>query len=201
MASCTASGIRLILISGWMIVALSASAGQPTEHIRQTTSRILNILQAPEYAGEEHAEKRRTAIRQAVDQRFDWTAMAQRALGRHWRDKTDKQRQEFLDLFGKLLEARYMNKVENYSGNKVSYERETRDGHYAAVDATIYTETDRKLSVAYRMHEKDNEWLVYDVIIEGVSLVMNYRSQFNSILARSSFDTLLDKLRDKVNNE
>ncbi len=178
-----------------------ARAEQPMDAIKSATDKILNILTSEDYQGKANEEKRENAIRQAVDERFDWNAMSRRALGRHWRKFNDQQQQRFLELFGELLETRYMDQVEGYSGEDVQYKNERVDGNYSQVDVAIITDKGKEIAVQYRMHQSDAEWLVYDVVIEGVSLVMNYRSQFNSILARSTPDELLDKIQKKVDKQ
>lgn len=175
-------------------------AGAPMNQVRNTTDKVLDVLTQPELKGAEKAEERHSKVRKIVDNRFDWTAMCKRALGRHWRGKSEKQRTEFIELFGALLEKRYMAKIDNYSGQEVMYQDEQVDDEYAEVDVDIITKDGKEIDVRYRMHKtgrQKNEWMVYDIVIEGVSLVNNYRSQFNSILNRSSFDELLEKLREK----
>jgi phospholipid transport system substrate-binding protein len=133
-----------------------------------------------------------------VDERFDWEEMARRALGRYWAQRTAEEKKEFVALFSELVERTYMGKVEDYSGEKVRYEGETIDGNYAVVKVNIITQKNRDISVDYRLQKEGNEWLVYDVSIEGVSLVNNYRSQFNSIILQSSYQNLIKRLKAKV---
>lgn len=189
-----------IVCLAWMlgIGQCVAQAATPMETVRESTKEVLQVLSDPAFEGEEKARERHDKIRAIIDEDFDWTAMCRRALGRHWRGKSEKQQEEFIELFGKLLERRYMDKIDNYSGQEVRYEDERIEEDYARVDVAIITDNDKEIDVQYRMHKKEKGWMVYDVVIEGVSLVMNYRSQFNSILGRSSFDKLLEKLREKT---
>jgi phospholipid transport system substrate-binding protein len=124
--------------------------------------------------------------------------MARRALATHWAKRTPQERKEFVPLFSDLLERTYMKKVEDYSGEKVLYEGETRDGDYAVVKVKIVTKKNKDISVEYRLKKEGNNWLVYDVSILGVSLVNNYRTQFNSIISQSSYENLVKKLKEKV---
>jgi len=133
-----------------------------------------------------------------VDERFNWEAMTQRSLARHWQKRTDAEKKEFIALFGKLLERTYLDKVGSYSGEKVVYVGEAIDGKYGTVTAMILTHSQTEVEVLYRLKEINGDWLVYDISIEGVSLVNNYRKQFNSIIVSSSYDDLVQKLRDKV---
>jgi phospholipid transport system substrate-binding protein len=179
-------------------VTVSALGGEPTEKIRQTTDKILSIVADPSLKTPSKVEERRKLIRKAVDKRFDWEEMARRSLARHWAPRTDEERKEFILLFAELLERTYMSKVEGYSGEKVLYEGEKTDGDYATVKVKIVTKKNVDIPVEYRLKKKGNEWLVYDISIEGVSLVNNYRTQFNSIVTQSSYESLVKKLRAKA---
>ncbi len=180
------------------VISFPAFAGEPTEQIKQTTDKIISILADPALREPARAEERRKLIRRAADERFDWEEMARRSLARHWVVRTDEEKKEFISLFSDLLERTYMDKVEGYSGEKVLYEGETVDGGYGVVRAKILTAADVEISVQYRVRRKGNGWFIYDVSIEGVSLVNNYRTQFNSILLRSSYQELVKKLEAKL---
>jgi phospholipid transport system substrate-binding protein len=132
-----------------------------------------------------------------VDERFDWGEMAQRALARHWNQRTPEEKKEFTRLFGDLLEKTYLTKVEGYSGEKVQYEGESVDGNYAVVKIKIVTEKNVDIPIEYRLKKEAADWFVYDISIEGVSLVNNYRSQFNTIISQSSYGNLVKKLKEK----
>ena len=131
------------------------------------------ILSDPSLLPPEMAGERKRRIREAVDERFDWSEMSRRALGRHWKNRSKEEKEAFTAVFAKLLEGAYMQKVANYSGEKVIYEDERVDGNYGAVTAKIITSKNEEISVEYRLKKKTNEWMVYDVSIEGVSLVNN----------------------------
>ncbi len=182
-------------------VALEASAGVPTEQIRVTTDKIIAIVTDPNLKGDEKAPERNRKIRQAVDERFDWEAISRRALGRHWKKRTAEERAEFVTLFGRLLERTYMDKVSDYSGQKVTYAGERIDGEYAVVSMNISTTKNEEISVDYRVRRRGQDWYVYDVSIEGVSLVDNYRVQFNNIIMKSSYEGLRKRLEAKVAEE
>ena len=173
-------------------------AGAPTDGIKETTDRILAVVSDPALKGPENTKKRGQLIRKAVDERFHWEAMTRRSLSRHWRKRTKSERIEFIDLFGKLLERTYLDKVGSYSGEKVIYVGETIDGKYGTVTAKILTRSETEVPVRYRLKETNGVWRVYDISIAGISLVNNYRKQFNSIILRSSYDELVRKLRKKV---
>jgi phospholipid transport system substrate-binding protein len=188
-------GVFLFLILG---IAVSGWAGEPMDRIKQTTDTILSIVSDPTLKVPSKAEERRKQIRNAVDQRFDWEEMARRSLARHWAQRTEEEKKEFIRLFGDLLERTYMDKIEGYSGEKVQYEGDTVEGDYAVVRVKIITKKNVDIPVEYRLQKKGNNWLVYDVSIEGVSLVNNYRTQFNSIMVGSSYADLVKRLKAKV---
>jgi len=188
------------LISFFLIfgMTLPAWAGEPTEKIKQTTEKILSIVKDPALKSPAKAQERKKLIRQAVDERFNWEEMARRALARHWEKRTEEEKKEFVSLFADLLERTYLNKVEGYSGEKVRYEGESVDASYASVKMKIITEKNVDIPVEYRLRKGAMDWLVYDVSIEGVSLVNNYRTQFNSIITQSSYGNLVKKLKEKT---
>ena len=187
-------GLCLLFLLG---SAVPGWSGEPTDKIKQTTDKIISIVKNPALKGPAKAEEKRKMIRQAVDERFDWEEMAQRALARHWSQRTPEEKKEFVRLFGDLLERTYLNKVEGYSGEKVQYEGESVDGDYSAVKVKIVTDKNVDIPVEYRLRKINANWLVYDISIEGVSLVNNYRSQFNTIISQSSFGNLVKKLKEK----
>jgi phospholipid transport system substrate-binding protein len=175
-----------------------ALAGGPTEKVMETTDKILSIVTSPDFSAPGKEAERKKAIRKAVDERFDWEEMSRRSLGTHWRARTPEERKNFVHLFGELLERTYLDRVEGYSGEKVHYLNERLDGEYAEVDVKIVTAQNTEVPVKYRLRQKGNDWLVYDINIAGVSLVNNYRVQFSSVLAKSSFEDLVKQLEKKV---
>jgi len=178
-------------------MALPGLAGEPTDQIKQTTDKILSIITNPALKPPSKTGEREKLIRQAADERFDWEEMARRSLATHWAKRTAEERKEFVRLFADLLERTYRKKVEDYSGEKVLYEGETKDGDYVKVKVKIVTKKNKDIPVEYRLKKEGNDWFIYDVSIEGVSLVNNYRTQFNNIIVQSSYENLVKKLRDK----
>jgi phospholipid transport system substrate-binding protein len=187
--------VLLLLVFG---IALPGWAGEPTDEIKQTTDKILSILTNPSLKGSSKTAEREKLIRQAIDERFDWEEMSRRSLARYWDQRTDGEKKEFVRLYSDLLERTYMDKVEGYSGEKVIYEGESIDNGYAVVKVKIVTKKNTDIHVHYRLKREENKWLVYDVSIEGVSLVNNYRTQFNSIILKSSYENLVKRLRERV---
>ena len=187
--------VLLLLVFG---IALPGWAGEPTDEIKQTTDKILSILTNPSLKGRSKTTEREKLIRQAIDERFDMEEMSRRSLAKYWDQRTDGEKKEFVRLYSDLLERTYMDKVEGYSGEKVIYEGESIDNGYAVVRVKIVTKTNTDIRVHYRLKRDGNKWLVYDVSVEGVSLVNNYRTQFNSILLKSSYENLVKRLRERV---
>ena len=194
---------RCLLLIPFLLISLtlgiaSSWAGEPTQQIKETTDKILVILSNPSLKGPAQAEERRKVIGQTVDERFDWEEMSRRSLARHWAARTPEEKKEFIGLFRDLLERTYLDKVDDYSGEAVTYQGDTIDGNYASVKVKIVTSKGKEIPVEYRVMKKQTQWLVYDMTIEGVSFVNNYRSQFNSILSKSPYSELVKKLKDKA---
>ncbi len=173
-------------------------AAEPMEAIKQTTDKILAIVTNPALKSPSKAVEKEKLIRLAADERFDWEEMARRSLATHWAKRTPEERKEFVHLFSDLLERTYMKKVEDYSGEKVLYAGETKEGDYATVKVKIITKKNKDIPVEYRLKKEGNNWLIYDVSIEGVSFINNYRTQFNSIILQSSYENLVKRLKEKV---
>lgn len=190
-------GMALLVILAWW-GPCPVWAGVPTEKVREATDKIIAIVSDPILKDPAKAAQRRQKIRQAVDELCDWEEMSRRSLGRAWAQRNEQERKEFVHVFGQLLERTYIDNVEGYSGEKVNYIGERVDGGFAEVEVRILTTKNREIPVTYRMRNKEQKWWVYDIVIEGVSLVNNYRAQFNDILARSSFEVLMRRLKEKI---
>jgi phospholipid transport system substrate-binding protein len=185
------------LVAG-ISVSVPCQAATPMQEVKQTTDKILSIVTNPALKTPEKAGERKKLIREAVDEIFDWREMARRTLARHWAARSEAEKKEFTSLFADLLERTYLDRVEGYSGQKVVYEGENVQGDYATVDVQIKSREGRGIPVDYRLKKVEDKWFIYDVVIEGVSLINNYRTQFNSILVNNSFQSLLQKLKAKV---
>jgi phospholipid transport system substrate-binding protein len=194
--TCLTRGILSLFLVWAMAVPLLAA--NPMEEIKQTTDKILSIVTNPALKAPSKTEEREKLIHQAVYERFDWGEMSRRSLAIHWAKRTPEERKEFIRLFSELLERTYMKKVEGFSGEKVLYEGEAIERDYATVKIKIVTKKDKDIPVEYRLKKEGNNWFIYDVSIEGVSLVNNYRTQFNSILLQSSYEDLVKRLREKA---
>jgi phospholipid transport system substrate-binding protein len=196
-------GVGVLLSGLWLVSAPSrAQAGEPQEKVRETIDAVLAVLQDKSLQGEENSGKRRAKMRQAVFQRFGFEEMAQRALGQYWPKRTPAEKKEFVSLFSDLLERSYITKIEGYTGEQqVLYTKESIDKDYASVRTEIVVKRDANVEVVYQLLRRDGSWQVYDVVIEGVSLVNNYRTQFNNIISRESYEALVKKLKLKLEQE
>jgi phospholipid transport system substrate-binding protein len=180
-----------------LILAGPAAAGPPTDQLRTQINRVIKTLEDPALQKEGKVLERRKAVRKIAEEIFDFGETAKRSLARHWQGRTPAEQQEFVGLFTDLLERSYMSKVELFDGERITYTGETIDGELALVRTRIITKQGTEIPVDYRLHKKNEKWLVYDVIIEGVSLVANYRSQFNKIIQTSSYQELVKKMKTK----
>jgi phospholipid transport system substrate-binding protein len=180
----------LLLISVTSVV----EAGEPQEKIRKTINDVLDVLSNQALPEQE----RKAKVREVVLQRFDFEEMAKRSLGRHWQKRTPEEQQEFLQLFTDLLEKSYIDKIEQSEGKEaVNYTEETIEDDNASVRTAIVQKRDQDIDVEYRLLKRNGDWQVYDVAIERVSLVNNYRTQFNKILLQESYEELIKKIKLK----
>ena len=179
-------------------IAAPGLAGEPIDQLKQTTDKVLAILADPALKAPNKAKEKRELTLKTVNERFDWEEMTRRSLARHWTQRTSEEKREFVQLYKELLERVYMEKVEGYSWNKILYEGESIDGDYGVVKVKIFTAKDQVIHVEYRLLKKGNSWLIYDFSVEGVSLVNNYRTQFNDIIVKSSYQELVEKLKAKA---
>jgi len=180
--------------------ARPATAGEkgPMDTVREGIDKALAVLRDPALKAPERKEERRRKLEAAVDEYFNWPAMARSSLGIHWRKLTDQQRREYVRLYRQLVRNTYMTKVEGYTSEKILYDKERVQGNYARVYMRIITTKGQEVPVVNSMKRFDGQWLVYDIAVEGVRLVNNYRTQFSSMLNRMSYSEFLDELRKKV---
>jgi phospholipid transport system substrate-binding protein len=173
-------------------------AGVPTDQVRSTTDQVLAILNNPNLATQAASGERRSRLRQVIYPRFDFADMARRSLGPTWRRISPAEQQEFVRLFTELLAESYVNNIESYKGERILYGREAQEQEYAEVNTKLVTTRGEEIPVDYKLHKVDGDWRVYDVVIENISLVNNYRAQFTRLLTKSSFAELLDRIREKL---
>jgi phospholipid transport system substrate-binding protein len=178
------------------------AADEPGKLIMKTIDNGLAVLKEPSLKGKEKAEERRQRLWKEISFIFNFEEMSKRALGQHWKKRTADEKKEFVELFTNILKDAYIGKTDAYSGEKIVVLKEKiDDNNYATVQTKIISNTGTEVFVDYRMLNNDGKWTIYDVIIEGVSLVNNYRSQFNNILLKSSYEELIQKMKDKTGKE
>ena len=176
-------------------------AGLATDQVKGTVDQVIKILTDPALKGEKKIRERRAKIRQVVLQRFGFTEMSRRSLGRYWNERTPEERTEFVSLYTDLLERAYIDRIDGYTGEQVVYLGESIDGDYSEVRSKIVTKRNQEIPIIYRLQLASTNWEVYDVIVEGVSLVNNYRTQFSKIIRTSSYQELVKKMQVKLEGE
>lgn len=190
------------IVVTWFVVIAAAPPGteSPTEAVRGTVSRVLSILEDPALKDPAKLIPRRRMLEEVIASRFDYAEMSKRALAADWTPLTQVQRVEFVELFKRFLSDRYAEKIEGYSGEQVLYLSERIEGTYAEVRTELRSDK-TTIPMDYRLLAKEGRWHAYDIIIDGVSLVKNYRSQFQKIIRESSYEELVKKLRERTLTE
>jgi len=190
--------VSTIALAVWLLMQpVSAAAAASGDRIRETVDKLLTILKDPQLKGESKKTERRQKLKEVIGERFDFPEMAKRSLGSEWRRRSPEEQKEFVRLFTELLEQAYLDKIESYNGEKVQYLKEREDKDNAEVATKIIDNKGQEFSVNYRLHNVNGDWKIYDVVIEDISLVSNYRSQFNRVLAKGSFEELLTRMKEK----
>jgi phospholipid transport system substrate-binding protein len=193
--------LLLIIITAFTLSLFSVSiaAKTPTESVKFTVDAVLNIMRDKTLAVQEKKQERRDKMSALIRERFNFIEMSKRSLAKHWKKLTKEEKKEFVSIFSDLLEASYVGKVENYTDEKVTYNNEKikGKGKYSVVNTTIVTK-DVDIPIDYKLISKKDKWWVYDVVIEGVSFISTYRSQYNKIIMRESFPKLLENMRNKL---
>ena len=172
-------------------------AGGPTEQVRGTVDKVLTIVRSSHPTSKAQIDAQRVQLVEVIYPQFDFTEMAKRSLGRHWAGRTADEQREFVKIFAGLLGRTYTDNIESYTSQDVLYTREREDQNYAEVDTKIVTEERPPVTINYKLHSVNKEWKVYDLVIEDISVVNNYRSQFDRVITRSSFEELVRTMKEK----
>jgi phospholipid transport system substrate-binding protein len=170
-------------------------AGAPTDTVRDYTDAVVRVLEDPALKTDDRRAERRAAVRKIAIDIFDVQETARRALGPHWQQRTPQEREEFVQLFADLLERTYINKIDLFGGEKLRFTEEKIDGEHAVVRAKVVTKQGAEVPVEARMINRTSRWQIYDIVIENISLIGNYRSQFDRIIRASSYSDLAKRLR------
>jgi phospholipid transport system substrate-binding protein len=185
-----ATMIACLVLSGLLAVAAST----PTDAVRTTINEVMRILKDGDLKKPNRAEERRRLLEKTIGERFSYEEMSKRALGAQWNKLSPEERKEFVNLFQQLLASSYAGKIEGYSGEQVTYINERLQEGYAEVRTKVVTGK-TEIPLDYRLLKSSDDWRVYDVVVDGVSLVSNYRGQFAKILRTSSYADLVERLR------
>lgn len=184
-----------IWLAGLLFLASNACAGV-TEEVKKTVDEVVRIVSDKDM--KKNDLKRRQSLKKSISVIFDYNEMAKRSLGKHWNQRTPAERKQFAELFASLLENSYAGKIESYNNERIVYLKETIDGEYAEVKSKVVTSKRDEFTLDYRLLNHNGRWSVYDVVIEGVSLVSNYRTQFNKIITSNGYAELVKKLQTKT---
>jgi phospholipid transport system substrate-binding protein len=193
--SMAASGCVLAAILAIAPRALGAT--EPMALVKGTVDEVVKLLQDP--ALKSDPDTRRQKLKDSVVGHFDFADMARSALGYHWRDLSDQQRKDFVDLFTRFIEAAYLSKIENYSGQQIEYVKAVNeDAGYSQVNTNVIMgEGKDPIGINYRLKMDGGDWKVYDVTVDNISITSNYRNQFNRVINNKGFDALMDDMRAK----
>ena len=191
-------GVALAVLV-WFVTFTAVAQGSesPIDAVRGTVDQVMHILEDPALKDSAKLMPRRRMLEEVVATRFDYAEMSKRALAAYWVPLTAAERAEFVEAFKKFLSDRYAEKIEGYSGQQVVYLSERIEGSYAEVRSELRSKK-TTIPLDYRLLLKEGRWYAYDLIADGVSLVKNYRSQFNTIIRDSSYQELVKKLRERA---
>ena len=190
---------RLSIITIAILITATTAFASVTDTVRKTVDDVITIVSNKEIKKKSNEHKRRVAIKKAIASVFDSEEMARRTLGKHWNQRSPQERKQFVELFATLLENSYAGKIESYNNERIVYIREQIDGSFAEVKSKVITPKKDEYTLDYRLLQKGSKWVVYDIVIEGVSLVSNYRTQFNKIISTNGYPELVKKLQNKSN--
>jgi phospholipid transport system substrate-binding protein len=193
----TSAGLfALMLVLGQASVP-AAEAGPPTDQLRSGIDQIFAILGNPDLKGNEKAGQRKTAITRIAGDLFDFDEMSKRSLGRHWEGRTPAERQDFARLFTELIQRTYFSRIDEHGSEKTIFRGETMDGQHAVVKTMLLLGHGAQMPLDYSMQNTSDRWRVYDLSIDGISLVANYRAQFNRVIRSSSYADLVTRLTSR----
>jgi len=183
------------------LFTLPAHAGPPLDTVQTNVNKVLDVLRDPKLKAESAKEIKKEKLEAIYEQMFEEVELSRRTLGGNWNKLNPAQQQEFIQLYRQMLEKAYIDKILSYTNEKIIFSKDDMLSNNQAEVQTKVITSSKEILIFYRVIQKDGTWKVYDVVVEGVSLVQNYRSQFNSILAKNTPDQLLEILRRKVKEQ
>ena len=179
-------------------IASALLAGEPLEVIKVSADRAIQILKDPQFQAKEKKKERIQRLKEIANPLFDFEEMARRSLGPHWRRRSPQEQKEFVKLFRDFVEKTYSNNVDLYAGERIVMGKENIDNDYAQVDSSFVNPKGEEFSVVFRLRRTEGKWKVYDALVENISIVNNYRSQFDRVISKSSFEELIRLLKEKT---
>ena len=187
------------MLLAWLMVPLLAFAGVPLDTVKANVNSVLEILRDPKLKGEAGKKVKEQKIQAAAEKLFDFVELSKRTLGLNWNNFTPEQRKEFVHLFETILKDAYIEKITSYDNEPVNFTKEAPLSETTVeVSSVVVLKGGQQVPINYRVIKKENDWRVYDVVIEGVSLINNYRTQFREILGNNPPEKLLETLRKKT---
>ena len=191
------AGVCLVFLLSSLLLPAPSTADSPTEQVRGTVDKVLAIIRNPTVKSAGQTQGLHAQLAEVIYPRFDFAEMAKRSLGPNWARRTLEEQREFVKIFTALMVRTYADNIESYSSQNVLYTREVVDKDFAEVGTKIVADKNTEFSITYKLHSVDKQWKVYDLVIEDISVVNNYRSQFNRVIARSSFTELVRTMKEK----
>ena len=188
--------LAAVLLMGGLAAAPMGEAGPLTDQFKGDLERVLRVIEETGKNGAD-AVQRRQAIRTAAEPAFDWREMSSRSMGVHWQARSEAERAEFVELFRDLVQRSYITHVERYSGEPVRFTGEKVDGNLGLVNTRIVARQGQEIPIDYRLLNREGRWRVYEVLVEGVSLISNFRTQFDKVIRTAGYGELVKRLREK----
>ena len=187
----------LVLLLGFTI-NVPANAGEPTDVVKSAWDRLVQVLKDPTLSPKDKQKERVARLKEIIDPAIDYAETAKRVLGPHWQRRTPEEQQEFVKIFHDFVERIYTGQINQYEGEKIVFGRESVDQDFAQVDSKIVDAKGEASSLVFRLHRTDGKWKVYDAVVEDISMISNYRSQFDRVISSSSYEGLVKKLKEKI---
>ena len=192
----TAGAALFILLS--LLLSGVAAAGEPLELLKAATESVFTLLKDPQLKAAARRKERVERLKDIINPIFDYEEVARRTLASHWRSRTAAEQAEFTALLRAFLEKIYSDRIDLYDGERVNFVKETVDRDFAEVESKLVNRENEESQVIYRLQRKNGQWKVYDAVVENISIVNNYRSQFQRVIAKSSYEELKRLLRQKA---
>jgi|SRR5437870_937596 len=189
--------VSVSLLFSFIAVA-SLNAGEPLDVVKSAADRVIQVLRDPKLLSKDKKKERVERLKEIVDPLFDYEEMAKRALGPHWRRRTPAEQEEFVKLFRDFIEKIYSDKIDLYEGERIVFGRETIDQDFAQVESIVINAKREEFVIVYKLRRADGKWKVYDAVVENISVVNNYRSQFDRVINSSSYEELVKRLKEKI---